>query len=158
MPNFKHKTNKKIIMDEKSITTLDSKHRDIEAEFTKEKEETLPDLRAKKKYFQKMADDVSISIEQKIEIRDMLRDITTQINEIKKKNKHYYLNNNKYIFDYFENKKEISNNNNKTKLLNSFFKINSGEDDQPTNESKDSVQKYLCRHGQCQPEGGAPGC
>ena len=143
MPNFKHKTNKKIIMDEKSITTLDSKHRDIEAEFTKEKEETLPDLRAKKKYFQKMADDSSISIEQKIEIRDMLRDITTQINEIKKKNKHYYLNNNKYIFDYFENKKEISNNNNKTKLLNSFFKISSCEDDQPTNESKDSVQKYL---------------
>ena len=143
MPNFKHKTNKKIIMDEKSITTLDSKHRDIEAEFTKEKEETLPDLRAKKKYFQKMADDASISIEQKIEIRDTLRDITNQINDIKKKNKHYYLNNNKYIFDYFENKKEISNNNNKTKLLNSFFKINSGEDDQPTNESKDSVQKYL---------------
>ena len=143
MPNFKHKTNKKIIMDEKSITTLDSKHRDIEAEFTKEKEETLPDLRAKKKYFQKMADDASISIEQKIEIRDTLRDITNQINDIKKKNKHYYLNNNKYIFDYFENKKEISNNNNKTKLLNSFFKISSGEDDQPTNESKDSVQKYL---------------
>jgi hypothetical protein len=143
MPNFKHKTNKKIIMDEKSITTLDSKHRDIEAEFTKEKEETLPDLRAKKKYFQKMADDASISIEQKIEIRDTLRDITNQINDIKKKNKHYYLNNNKFIFDYFENKKEISNNNNKTKLLNSFFKINSGEDDQPTNESKDSVQKYL---------------
>ena len=143
MPNFKHKTNKKIIMDEKSITTLDSKHRDIEAEFTKEKEETLPDLRAKKKYVQKMADDASISIEQKIEIRDTLRDITNQINDIKKKNKHYYLNNNKFIFDYFENKKEISNNNNKTKLLNSFFKINSGEDDQPTNESKDSVQKYL---------------
>jgi hypothetical protein len=143
MPNFKHKTNKKIIMDAKSITTLDSKHRDIEAEFTKEKEETLPDLRAKKKYFQKMADDVSISIEQKIEIRDMLRDVTNQINDIKKKNKHYYLNNNKYIFDYFENKKEISNNNNKTKLLNSFFKISSGEDDQHYSENNDSIQKYL---------------
>jgi hypothetical protein len=143
MPNFKHKTNKKIIMDEKSITTLDSKHRDIENEFTKEKEETLPELRAKKKYFQKLSNDNTLSIEQKIEIQDTLRDITSQINCIKKKNKQYYLNNNRYIFDYFENKKEISNNTNKTKILNSFFKINSEEDAQITNENKYSVQKYL---------------
>ena len=143
MPNFKHKTNKKIIMDEKSITTLDSKHRDIETEFAKEKEETLPELRAKKKYFKKMALDSSFSIEQKIEIQDTLRDVSIQINDIKKKNKHYYLNNNKYIFDYFENKKEISNNTHKTKLLNSFFKINSDEEDQTNSENKDSIQKYL---------------
>jgi hypothetical protein len=143
MPNFKHKTNKKIIMDEKSITTLDSKHRDIENEFTKEKEETLPELRAKKKYFQKLSNDNTLSIEQKIEIQDTLRDIKSQINCIKKKNKQYYLNNNRYIFDYFENKKEISNNTNKTKILNSFFKINSEEDAQITNENKYSVQKYL---------------
>ena len=84
MPNFKHKTNKKIIMDEKSITTLDSKHRDIEAEFTKEKEETLPELRAKKKYFQKLSSDTSLSIDHKIEIQDTLRDVTMRINEIKK--------------------------------------------------------------------------
>ena len=143
MPNFKHKTNKKIIMDEKSITTLDSKHRDIVNEFTKEKEETLPELRAKKKYFQKLSNDNTLSIEQKIEIQDTLRDIKSQINSIKKKNKQYYLNNNRYIFDYFENKKEISNNTNKTKILNSFFKINSEEDAQITNENKYSVQKYL---------------
>ena len=143
MPNFKHKTNKKIIIDEKSITTLDSKHRDIENEFTKEKEETLPELRAKKKYFQKLSNDNTLSIEQKIEIQDTLRDIKSQINCIKKKNKQYYLNNNRYIFDYFENKKEISNNTNKTKILNSFFKINSEEDAQITNENKYSVQKYL---------------
>ena len=143
MPNFKHKTNKKIIMDEKSITTLDSKHREIENEFAKEKEETLPQLRAKKKYFQKLALDTSYSIEQKIEIHDTLRDVTSQINAIKKKNKHYYLNNNQYIFDYFENKKEISNNNNKTKILNSFFKINSEEEQQTISDNKNSVQKYL---------------
>ena len=143
MPNFKHKTNKKIIMDEKSITTLDSKHRDIEAEFTKEKEETLPELRAKKKYFQKLSSDTSLSIDHKIEIQDTLRDVTMRINEIKKNTKHYYLNNNKYIFDYFENKKEISNNNNKTKLLNSFFKINSEEEHQNTSKNNDNIQKYL---------------
>ena len=38
MPSFKHKTNKKIILDEKSITTLDSKHREIENEFVIDKE------------------------------------------------------------------------------------------------------------------------
>ena len=143
MPNFKHKTNKKIIMDEKSITTLDSKHRDIENEFATERQETLPELRAKKKYFQKLESDTSISIEHKIEIQDTLRDIRSQINSIKKKSKQYYLNNNQHIFDYFENKKEISNNNNKTKLLNSFFKIKTDENEQTIREHKDSVQKYL---------------
>ncbi len=143
MPNFKHKTNKKIIMDEKSITTLDSKHRDIETEFAIERQETLPELRAKKKYFQKLESEPSISIEHKIEIQDTLRDIKSQINSIKKKSKQYYLNNNQHIFDYFENKKEISNNNNKTKLLNSFFKIKSDESEQTIREHQDSVQKYL---------------
>lgn len=143
MPNFKHKTNKKIIMDEKSITTLDSKHRDIENEFATERQETLPELRAKKKYFQKLESEPSISIEHKIEIQDTLRDIRYQINSIKKKSKQYYLNNNQHIFDYFENKKEISNNNNKTKLLNSFFKIKSDESEQSIREHQDSVQKYL---------------
>lgn len=37
MPSFKHKTNKKIVLDEKTITTLDSKHKEIEKEFDKEK-------------------------------------------------------------------------------------------------------------------------
>ena len=33
MPTFKHKTNKKIVLDEKSIITLDSKHKEIEKDF-----------------------------------------------------------------------------------------------------------------------------
>ena len=48
MPTFKHKTNKKIVLDEKSIITLDSKHKEIEKDFQNEKEDILPDLRAKK--------------------------------------------------------------------------------------------------------------
>ena len=55
-------------------------------------------------------------------------------------------NNSRYIFDYFENKKEISNNTNKTKILNSFFKINSEEDAQITNENKFSCEKK-CEKG-----------
>ena len=71
MPSFKHKTNKKIILDEKSIVTLDSKHKELEKEFMKEKEETLPELRAKKKYFNNLLiTDTTLTIDHKIEIKD----------------------------------------------------------------------------------------
>jgi hypothetical protein len=144
MPSFKHKTNKKIILDEKTVTTLDSKHRDIESEFMTETNETLPDLRAKKKYFTKLLQtDTDLLIDQKIEINDTLYDITKKINNLKKNKKNYYLNNSKYIFDYFENKKDISMNNKKTKLLNSFFKINSDDDELHNTLNKDNIQKYL---------------
>ena len=118
MPSFKHKTNKKIIMDEKSIVTLDSKHKELETGFNKDTDEVLPNLRAKKKYLKKLLEEPeqSLSVEQKLEINDTLRDIKHQINTAKKTRKQYYLNNNKHIFDYFENKKNISMNNSKTKL------------------------------------------
>jgi ribosomal protein L37AE/L43A len=143
MPSFKHKTNKKIILDEKSITTLDSKHREIETEFSSDKQNMLPELRAKKKYLAILLKDENMTIDKKIEIKDMIYDITKQINDLKKKSKNYYLNNNKYIFDYFENKKDISMNNNKTKLLNSFFKISTENEEQHSTVNRDNIQKYL---------------
>jgi len=110
----------------------------------KETNETLPDLRAKKKYFTKLLQtDTDLLIDQKIEINDTLYDITKKINNLKKNKKNYYLNNSKYIFDYFENKKDISMNNKKTKLLNSFFKINSDDDELHNTLNKDNIQKYL---------------
>ena len=85
MPSFKHKTNKKIIMDEKSITTLDSKHKEIVKEFARETEEALPELRAKKKYFINILNtDSTLSIDHKIQINDTLCDINQKINDIKK--------------------------------------------------------------------------
>ena len=69
MPSFKHKTNKKIILDEKSITTLDSKHKEIEKEFEKEKKDIIPELRAKKRYFTKLLE-TNLPIEQQLEIKD----------------------------------------------------------------------------------------
>lgn len=145
MPSFKHKTNKKIIMDEKSIVTLDSKHKELETRFNNDTDEVLPNLRAKKKYLKKILEerDDSLSVEQKLEINDTLRDINEQINASKKSKKQYYLNNNKHIFDYFENKKNISMNNSKTKILNTFFKINNEEEVEQTSYIKDNVQKYL---------------
>ena len=132
-------------MDEKSIVTLDSKHKELETRFNNDTDEVLPNLRAKKKYLKKILEerDDSLSVEQKLEINDTLRDINEQINASKKSKKQYYLNNNKHIFDYFENKKNISMNNSKTKILNTFFKINNEEEVEQTSHIKDNVQKYL---------------
>ena len=71
MPTFKHKTNKKIVLDEKSIITLDSKHKEIEKDFQNEKEDILPELRAKKKHYIKLLKDEILSIDQKLEIDDL---------------------------------------------------------------------------------------
>ena len=144
MPSFKHKTNKKIILDEKTITTLDGKHREVEKEFDKDKTEVLPELRAKRKHLSKLLESLNIGIEEELEIKDKIKDINTQIQTIKRNKKNYYLNNNKHIFDYFENKKEVSLDNNKTKILNSFFKINvDKEDKDEESKNKDTIQKYL---------------
>jgi len=144
MPTFKHKTNKKIVLDEKSIITLDSKHKEIEKDFQNEKEDILPDLRAKKKHYTNLLTDKTITIDQRLEIEDLIKDIVSQIKEIKQNKKKYYLNNNKYIYDYFENKKEISMDNNPTKLLNSFFKIKTNDNKEKVeSKNKDNIQKYL---------------
>tara|TARA_B100000424_G_scaffold115071_2_gene86801 strand:+ start:22666 stop:23790 length:1125 start_codon:yes stop_codon:yes gene_type:complete len=143
MPSFKHKTNKKIVLDEKSIITLDSKHKEIEKEFDNEKNEILPKLRAKKKFLQNLLKDSTISIEQDLEIKDNIKEINKKITDFKKNKKNYYLDNNKYIFEYFENKKEVSLDNNKTKLLNSFFKIADNNEDTEQSKNNDTIQKYL---------------
>jgi hypothetical protein len=143
MPAFKHKTNKKIILDEKSIITLDSKHKEIQREFDTDKNTLLPELRCNKKHLNKMLENKDLSIDQRLEITDKIQDIKNQISQLKKKKKDYYLNNNQYIFDYFENKKEVSMNNNKTKLLNSFFNIDSTNGLNKPTENKEQILKYL---------------
>ena len=49
MPSFKHKTNKKILLNENSIVTIDSKHKEINQNFNDIKNNHLPELRSKKK-------------------------------------------------------------------------------------------------------------
>ena len=143
MPSFKHKTNKKIVLDEKSIVTLDGKHKEIEKEFEKNKQEALPTLRAKKKFLKNMLANDDLSIEQRLEIQDNIEDANKKIKELKHNEKNYYLDNNKYIFNYFENKKEVSKDNNKTKLLNSFFKIDEAQKEEENSKTKEDIQKYL---------------
>jgi hypothetical protein len=174
MPSFKYKTNKKIIVDDKSITTLDNRHREMQMYFSNVQNITIPNLLNEKKKLQKIlldkhdGDDADtttpppssetneanetnientskIPIEKQLEIKDRLAEIKTELRTHKNNIKQYYLNNSKYIFDYFENKKEISNGNNKTKILNSFFKIDTSTErvNELTSMNDNNVKKFL---------------
>ena len=143
MPSFKHKTNKKIILDEKTITTLDGKHKDLEKGFELDKHEILPNLRAKKKHLTKLLENKDINIEEELEIKDNIKIISNNIKEIKSSKKKYYLNNNKHIFAYFENKKDVALDNNKTKILNSFFKVKQNDDIVNDTKNNDTIKQYL---------------
>lgn len=166
MPTFKYKTNKKIIVDDKSITTLDNRHKEMQLHFSNVKNIIIPNLLKEKKELtnilnkntnsnsnnsntadqnQNKNDDPPLPIEKQLEIKDRISDIKSTLKVHKNNIKQYYLTNSKYIFDYFENKKEISSGNTRTKLLNSFFKID-GESDR-VNEltclNINNVKKFL---------------
>ena len=49
MPTFKYKTNKKIIVDDKSITTLDNRHKEMQLHFLNIKNIIVPNLLKEKK-------------------------------------------------------------------------------------------------------------
>jgi hypothetical protein len=158
MPNFKPKSNKKIKFNKKTAVTLDTKHKEFLNEFSKDENNRIPELKIEKAQLKEKLEDKNniLSIEQQLDIRDQIDEITDKIKSIKMKKKEYFLDNSKYIFDYFENKKNISNggvtninasteNSKKKNILNSFFKIqkNDSEDIKYQNQSKNIVQKYL---------------
>ena len=53
MPIFKYKTNKKIIVDDKSITTLDNRHKEMQLHFLHVKNIIIPNLLKEKKRIDK---------------------------------------------------------------------------------------------------------
>jgi hypothetical protein len=160
MPSFKPKTVKKIKVNKKNSTTLDGKHREFVNEFNKDENDRIPKLKEEKALIKAILEKVKepttediteekcLTIEQIMDYRDKLRDITAEIKFLKSKKVDYFLDNSRYIFDYFENKMDISTGNvvtNKNKKLESFFKINSSVDNSNVIESKNNniFQKYL---------------
>jgi hypothetical protein len=152
MPSFKPKSIKKIKYNRKTSVTLDTKHNDFLNEFNKDKEHRVPELKYDIRNLKKQIKYSNLSIEQELDIKDKIIEMTKEIKETQLKKKEYFLDNSKYIFEYFENKKNISDgsivqgNSNKTKIINSFFKINKEYDDNYSskNENNNIVQKYLC--------------
>jgi hypothetical protein len=152
MPNFKPKSNKKIKFNKKSSITLDTKHKEILNEFTKDERDKIPELKVERQELkQKLIDDHDeLSVEQRLDLEDRVNELTDLIKEMKTKKKEYFLDNSKFIFEYFENKKNISDgaiissNTNKAKLVNSFFKIKQeNECNKVTQNENNIVQKYL---------------
>ena len=153
MPSFKPKSNKKIKFNKKSSVTLDGKHKEFLNEFSIDETDKIPCLKQEQKELEEKLK-LALTIEQKLDIADRIKEIKSTIKELKIKKKDYFLNNSKYIFDYFENKKNISDSSNvnstnsstsKSKLVNTFFKIKKNEDEPVvTNNNTNIVQKYLC--------------
>jgi len=156
MPSFKPKTTKKIKVNKKSIVTLDGKHNEFINEFNKDEQDKIPKLKNEKgeilSQLEENEETQNLSIEQVLDLKDRIEEINEEIKNIKMKKKEYFLDNSKYIFDYFENKKNISNgventNKSKSKILNSFFKINQGDTIQDANnintKNNNIFKKYL---------------
>jgi hypothetical protein len=106
-------------------TTLDSKHNEIIKSFKYNEEVVIP------KYL-KQIEKLELMLnksKKKLEILDNIAKYKNIIKSLRTKEKNYYLNNSKYIFDYFENKKNISTcetfeNSDKNNIVKQFFSLN----------------------------------
>lgn len=145
MPIFKPKNTKKIVVFNNSIVTLDTKHSELINKFEHELNVNVPNLKKEKLEINNLLENEQLSIEQKLDYQDKIKQINHQIREIKQKKKKYYLDNSKYIFDYFENKKLVEDGKNKIKKLDTFFKIKKNDESYGINNENidNSVQKYL---------------
>ena len=153
MPSFKPKSSKKIKFNKKSVVTLDTKHKEFLNEFSKDENSRIPEYKQKRQQLKEILIDKEneISIEQRLDLEDKIKEINDKIKEVKCKKKEYLLDNSKYIFEYFENKKNISEGiknekiSNKSKIVNTFFKIKQENDANniTQKENNNIVLKYL---------------
>ena len=122
MPTFKQKSSKKLLTDTKNTITLDSMHKEKQAEFHYIQTEIIPtlekELMENKQFLKDNSNSVGVRLKSsktRTELLDEVyhvRDRNIEIKELLKKHKqyikNYYLTNNRYIFSYFEDKKDIS--------------------------------------------------
>ena len=97
-----------MLADDRNITTLDSVHKEKQAEFNYIKTMLIPKLKEEKCVIKNQLKDVDLPLEVMLEKKDRLIELAGLIRHHNAIIKTYYLNNNKYIFSYFETKKEIS--------------------------------------------------
>ena len=140
MPNFKPKAKKKILAPKKSNITLDSKHNQILSKINNAENIKIPELKKKKEELKELLKKEDISLEEKLNANDKIKQINFEIKKIKKQRKKYLLDNSEYIFSYFEKKKDMTKGNTKTKILHSFF--NKKKEEENSTNSK-FVKKYL---------------
>ena len=89
MPSFKPKTSKKIKYNKKSSITLDTKHKEFLNEFNKDEHNLVPNLKLERKILLKKIED-KIYFEERLDIKDRIKEINEQIHEIKLKKKRIF--------------------------------------------------------------------
>lgn len=141
MSNFKPKNTRKIVLDKNSIS-LDCKHERFMKQFSTDKYTILPELIKEHSKLCELFKSETTNFDEKLEIKDEIRDIHTKINSLKKEKIKYLLDNSEYIFSYFEDKKSISEGNTQTKILDDFFNIKDPSDNN-IEKSMTNVQKYF---------------
>jgi hypothetical protein len=157
MPSFKTKATKKIKVCKKYSSTLDGKHTEFVNEFAKNEMDDIPRLKEERHQIKlSLENSANMTIEEIMEMRDRISEITASIKKLKDKKINYYLDNSKYIFEYFQSKKNINNIGesakpltSKNQLLFSMFKVKQDSGSEKMCEEEESeacdniVQKYL---------------
>ena len=99
MPN--HCTKKKRI--QQSNITIDEKHTQMLNEFYRVDVDTIPQLESTRLILKKQLHSLDENdIDQKMEIKDKIRDATEQLKKYRSMKNDYLLNNVPYIFNYFD--------------------------------------------------------
>lgn len=153
MLSFKPKTNKTIEYSYKENMTLDQKHNNLINEFKEDKNKLYMLENECKIIKNKISNIIHDEFnETKNNLKNKLKELTKQINNIKNKRKKYYLNNSEYIFKYFEDKKNTIktpyNKQKNTNVMETFFNINNinNKSNNSFNEAKSSndyIYKYM---------------
>jgi len=168
MSLFKYKPPKKIVLDERSITTLDSKHKELQSDFQYIQDTIIPGLENERNTLKERlhilkggspppSDDGNYAkngsestkspsnMEECLEIKDRIKEINATIKKYQRDYKNYYLNNSEYIFEYFETKKTITSGGSmKTKSLNAFFNLPEAKKTEELFKNQhNNVEKYL---------------
>ena len=89
MPNFKPKAKKKFKMNKKSTITLDSKHNEKMKLFDDIEKNQIPQLNARKKELENFLKSIQ-NIEEKLNVKDEIKDINIKIKVLKKKRRSIY--------------------------------------------------------------------
>ncbi len=132
----------------KQITSLDEKHNEMLEKFHHNNSFKIPKLKKEIKKLKEEKTKYSKSeIDKILDIEDTIKEKKREIKLLENEKNLYLLDNSKYIFDYFESKKQISSGDQvqNIKVLNSFFKIKSTNDDVNTDkyvQSKKMYQEY----------------
>ena len=84
----------------------------------------------------------NISLDEKLDIKDKVKEIDHEIKMLKQHKKQYLLNNSVHIFNYFESKKNISSGSGNTRTLDTFFNI-ADNSENLINKPDSTIQKYL---------------